>query len=359
MNSNNPPCQKPIRFAIIGCGHIGKRHLEMVMKDGRGSVVALCDIKNKSSLNLPETAQGIPFYNDYKLLLEEKKDEADIVSVCVPNGCHAEIGEAVLDAGIHALIEKPIVLWNDEAERLKKAQRESGKKIFGVLQNRYTPSSRWLKGLIESGRLGKIYHVKLDCLWNRDQRYYLPKGWHGDLHLDGGTLFTQYSHFIDLLTWWFGPIDTIEYARYDNFNHKDMIDFEDSGDICFDFASGSKGSIHYSTAVFDHNMEIALTMLAENGAIKIGGPFLNKVEQCTVKDYTMPEVPASRPGNQYGGYSGSAQNHHLVIGNVISSLLGEEAEIVTLEDALSVVHTIRKFYDFSPKMKELLRKRKQ
>lgn len=352
----NNACIKPVRFAIVGCGHIGKRHLEMIQKDGRGVVTALCDVKDPLDLSLSEDALSLPFYHDYRKMLSLHQGDIDIVSVCVPNGLHADVGEAVLLSGFHALIEKPVVLWDSEATRLREAERKSGRRVYGVLQNRYTPSSVWLKSLIESGKLGKIYHVRLDCLWNRDQRYYLPRQWHGDLHLDGGTLFTQYSHFVDLLTWWFGPVGQIEYARYDNFNHSEMIDFEDSGDICFTFNSEAKGVIHYSTAVFDHNMEIALTVLAENGAIKVGGPFLNRVEQCTVKDYVMPDVPASRPGNQYGGYSGSAQNHHLVIGHVISDLLGEEAEIITLEDALSVVHTIRSFYDFSPEMKSLLRK---
>lgn len=345
MNQNmEPDCRGIVRFAIVGCGHIGKRHLEMVSRDPRGCVVALCDVRDRAELNLPEEAAQLPFFQSIEELLSSGLD-IDVVSICTPNGLHGHMGCLALSAGYHVLIEKPIVLDLHEGELLREAATQSKRRIFGVLQNRYTPSSIWLKSLIESGRLGKVYDVRMDCLWNRDERYYLPRNWHGTADMDGGTLFTQYSHFVDLLTWWFGPIDELRFADFANYSHGNLIDFEDSGEVAFDFVSGAKGRLSYSTAVYGRNMEIALTVLSEKGCIRLGGAFLNEIQHCEVAGYQVPKMPVSAPGNQYGGYSGSAQNHHLVIRHVVASLLGEEAEVVGLEDGLGVVRTIQQIYD--------------
>ncbi len=344
MNQRNKSEEAGIvRFAIVGCGHIGKRHLEMMSKDPRGKVVALCDVREPDELNLPQEAMDLPFYQDIEQLLSADLG-IDLVSICTPNGLHGSMGRQVLLAGYHVLIEKPMVLDLAEGELLRQAQEVSGRRIFGVLQNRYTPSSVWLKGLIEGGVLGKIYDVRMQCLWNRDERYYLPRNWHGTAELDGGTLFTQYSHFVDLLNWWFSPIDRIHFASFANHSHGNLIDFEDTGEASFDFQSGSRGHLSYSTAVYGRNLEVGLTVLAENGCVRLGGPFLNQVLHCEIRNYQMPPIEASTPGNQYGGYSGSAQNHHLVIRHVIASLLGEKSEVVGLDEGLSVVETIRKIY---------------
>ena len=129
--------------------------------------------------------------------------------------------------------------------------------------------------------------VQLNCYWNRDDRYYKPDSWHGKKELDGGTLYTQFSHFIDILYWLFGDIENIQ-AKVNYLNHNHLTDFEDSGLVSFDFVNGGMGSINYSTSIWNKNLESSMTIIAEKGTVKIGGQYMDKVEVCHVKDYVMP-----------------------------------------------------------------------
>ncbi|MDZ7846890.1 MAG: Gfo/Idh/MocA family oxidoreductase [Owenweeksia sp.] len=182
------------------------------------------------------------------------------------------------------------------------------RQVFAVMQNRYSPPSVWIKNLLENGKLGRINMVQVNCYWNRDERYYTGKNWHGHKELDGGTLFTQFSHFVDIMYWLFGDIANIQ-TRMRDFNHQKLTDFEDSGIISFDFVRGGMGVINFSTSCWDANFESSLTILAEKGTVKIGGQYMNEVEYCHVQDYEMEELAASNPPNDYGPYKGSAANH--------------------------------------------------
>ena len=275
MGSN----KKKIRFAVVGCGHIGKRHAEMVVRDPGAEV-----------------------------------------------------------------IEKPMALQVQDAERVLQTSLKYQKEVFCVMQNRYSPPSVWIKQMIDSGRLGKIYLVQLNCFWNRDERYYKPGGWHGDACLDGGTLFTQFSHFIDIMYWLFGDIQHIQ-ARFADFNHQQLTDFEDSGLVTFEFVNGGMGCLNYSTAVWNKNMESSMLIVAENGSVKIGGQYMNEVEYCHIKDYEMPELAPTNPGNDYGPYKGSAQNHNFVIHNVVEVLQHTGAQNTTTAlEGLKIVDIIRRIY---------------
>jgi predicted dehydrogenase len=167
--------------------------------------------------------------------------------------------------------------------------------------------------------MGKIFMVHLDCFWNRDERYYKAGNWHGTKDLDGGTLFTQFSHFIDIMYWLFGDINNIK-ARLESFSHNGLTAFEDSGSVLFDFARGGMGTINFSTSTWDKNMETSITVIAENGAIKIGGQYMDEIRYCHVKNYTLPQLTPTKAGNDYGPYKGSASNHNFVIDNVIEVL---------------------------------------
>ena len=329
-----------VNFAIVGCGHIGKRHAEMVSRNKDSRLVALCDIKEKGILGIEN--YPVPFYEDLERMLDSHPD-IEVLNICTPNGLHASMAIEAMEKGRHVVIEKPMALKTEDARRVLECSRRTGKKVFCVMQNRYSPPSVWIKSLVDSGKLGDIEMVQLDCYWNRDERYYLPGGWHGTANLDGGTLFTQFSHFIDIMLWLFGDIENIS-GRFRDFNHRDLTDFEDSGMVQFDFRQGGIGCLNYSTAVYDKNLESALTIVARNGSVKIGGQYMDKVEYCHVKDYVMPELPPTNPGNDYGAYKGSAQNHHYVIQNVID-VLSKGAEITTnAYDGLQVVSIIERIY---------------
>lgn len=337
MESN----KKKIRFAVVGCGHIGKRHAEMVVRDPGAELVALCDIRPKEELGIE--AYPVAFFSDMTSLLQSGLD-IDVINICVPNGLHAKLAIQAIESGHHVVIEKPMALQVQDAERVLQTSLKYQKEVFCVMQNRYSPPSVWIKQMIDSGRLGKIYLVQLNCFWNRDERYYKPGGWHGDACLDGGTLFTQFSHFIDIMYWLFGDIQHIQ-ARFADFNHQQLTDFEDSGLVTFEFVNGGMGCLNYSTAVWNKNMESSMLIVAENGSVKIGGQYMNEVEYCHIKDYEMPELAPTNPGNDYGPYKGSAQNHNFVIRNVVEVLQHTGAQNTTTAlEGLKIVDIIRRIY---------------
>ena len=187
--------------------------------------------------------------------------------------------------------------------------------------------------------------IQLNCYWNRDERYYVKESWHGDNLLDGGTLFTQFSHFIDLIYWLFGDIKNIK-TNLRDFNHENLTHFEDSGIIYFELVDCSGiGSLNFSTSVFKENLESSLTIIAENGSIKVGGQYMNKVDYCNIKNYNMPKLEETRPGNDYGSYKGSAQNHDFVIENVVD-VMNNKAKIKTnVYEGYKVVEIIEKIYN--------------
>lgn len=330
-----------IKFAVIGQGHIGKRHAEMIRRNPDSELVAICDVLSKEELGLADTQEL--YFRDYNELLTANLD-IDVINICTPNGYHAEYAIKALAAKKHVVLEKPIALTKHDAEKILFKSLEMSRHVFSVMQNRYSPPSVWLKHLIDNNTLGKIFMVKLDCFWNRDERYYNKKTWHGDAKLDGGTLFTQFSHFIDIMYWLFGDIQNI-HGNFGDFSHKDLTDFEDSGIVTFDFINGGMGGLNYSTAVWDTNLESSITIIGENGTVKVAGQYMNEVSYCHIKDYVMPELALSNPPNDYGLYKGSAQNHHYVIENVIEKLNDKGPITTNVLEGLKVVDIIERIYE--------------
>lgn len=332
--------EQKIKFAVIGCGHIGKRHAEMVRRNPEAELVAQIDVKPKEALGID--AFNVPFFNSLEDFLQSGI-EVDVINIASPNGFHASQAMQSLEARKHIVVEKPFSLNKQDAEKVIFKALNVHRNVFAVMQNRYSPPSVWIKDLVNSGKLGNIYMVQLNCYWNRDNRYYKPESWHGKADLDGGTLFTQFSHFIDIMYWLFGDIQNIQ-ARFNDFNHKDLTDFEDSGFVNFDFVNGGMGSLNYSTSLWNQNLESSMTIIAENGAVKIGGQYMDKVEICNIKDYVMPELAPTNPGNDYGAYKGSAANHHYVIDNVVDVLNGRAAITTNALEGLKVVDIIERIY---------------
>ena len=185
--------------------------------------------------------------------------------------------------------------------------------------------------------------VQLNCYWNRDARYYKPGSWKGTNDLDGGVLFTQFSHFIDIMYWLFGDIRNIA-ARTTNFNHEGVTEFDDTGIVSFDFFNGGMGSINYSTSVYKQNMESSITIIGSRGTVKVSGQYMDSVEHCVVEDYEMPELPPANPPNDYGDYKGSAANHHYVIQNVIDVLIGKSVITTNALEGMKVVEMIERIH---------------
>jgi len=330
-----------IRFAVLGSGHIGKRHAAMISQNPESELVAMADVNSSLAIEIKENF-NVPFFNSIEELLGSGL-AFDVINICTPNNFHAPQAILALEAGKHVVVEKPMALSKADCEDVIYMSLQAGKLVFCVMQNRYSPPSVWLKEVLTNKRLGEIFHVQINCFWNRDARYYKVGGWKGSQITDGGTLFTQFSHFIDIMFWLFGDISNIQ-ARFYDFNHKDLTEFEDSGVAQFDFVKGGTGSLNFSTSIYDTNLESSMTIIGEKGSIKVGGQYMNEVEYCNIKDYTMPELPPSLPPNDYGHYKGSAANHHFVIENVVNTLKGRTVATTNALEGLKVVEIIEKIY---------------
>lgn len=326
-------------FAVVGCGRIGKRHIEMIKNLANAELVAVCDVLPAAELGL---TGEVPLYGTLEELLAAHS-KVDVVAIATPNGYHASQALQAIQAGAHVIIEKPMALRRSDAEKVLHAALQKGKYVFGVMQNRYSPPSAWLKEVVESGRLGDIYHVHVNCFWNRDERYYHPGDWHGTKALDGGTLFTQFSHFVDILYWVFGDVEPTA-VQLNNFNHPNSIEFEDSGMVHFKLSHGAVGSLNYSTSVWDANLESSMTVVGEKGSLKIAGQYMNEVVHCHIEKYEMPVLPPSNPPNNYGPYKGSAANHIYVYENVMRVLNGEGPITTNALEGLKVVDIIERIY---------------
>jgi UDP-N-acetyl-2-amino-2-deoxyglucuronate dehydrogenase len=312
----------------------------MIRRNPHCRLVAVCDLLNRGELGLTDLREK--FYQSPEELLA-MHPEISVVNICTPNGLHAAHALMCLESGRHVVIEKPMALHRADCERIIYAALQHHKSVFCVMQNRYSPPSIWLKELVEKRILGEIYMVQLNCYWNRDERYYKPGGWKGTRELDGGTLFTQFSHWIDIMYWLFGDILNIQ-ARFADFNHSESTEFEDSGFVSFEFLKGGMGCINYSTAVWDRNLESSLTIVGSKGSVKVGGQYMDKIEVCHIKDYKMPELAETNPANDYGSYKGSANNHFSVIENVVTTLNGTDRISTNALEGLKVVDIIERIY---------------
>lgn len=333
-----------IKFAVVGAGHIGKRHADIIQLHAGAELVGICEIDAAQKNNVG----SIPFFQSLEEMLNASMD-IDVVSICSPNGLHAEHALQALEKGKHVVIEKPMALTKSDCEKVIFKALQVQRQVFCVMQNRYSPPSVWIKELVEKNALGRIYMVHIDCFWNRDERYYKEHKWKGSSHLDGGTLFTQFSHFVDMMYWLFGDITNIQ-SRFRDFNHATQTAFEDSGSVLFDFLTGGIGTINFSTAVRNTNFESTMTIIAENGTVKLGGQYMNEVYYCDIKDYTMPELAASNPANDYGAYKGSAANHGFIIQNVVDTLNGQTNITTNALEGMKVVDIIERIYQSSPKV---------
>jgi predicted dehydrogenase len=338
-----------VRFAVIGSGHIGKRHAEMVERNPHATLVALCDRRSKEECG---ANFNVPFFQSAQEMMDSGL-EFDVVSICTPNGLHAEHALLALENHKHVVVEKPMALTTKDCEKIIYTALDVGRQVFCVMQNRYSPPSAWMKQVIDDRLLGEIYMVQVNCYWNRDERYYDKVYWKGTESLDGGILFTQFSHFIDIMYWLFGDVENIS-SRFRDFKHQNNTEFEDSGLVTFDFVDGGMGCLNFSTAVNSSNFESSLTVIGEKGTIKIGGQYMNEVEFCNVENYEMPDLPEANPANDYGDYKGSAANHGFIFENVIDNLRGHQKITTNALEGLKVVDIIERIYKSGNKIRKTI-----
>ena len=327
-----------LSFAIIGCGNIGKRHAEQIQSVGK--LVAVCDIVKPKAEEL-----GKKYNAEVFILIEDlftSKKKVDVAVICTPNGLHAQHSILSLQAGCHVLCEKPMAIRSvDCMEMIKEAEKVS-KHLFVVKQNRFNPPVVAVKKLLDEKKLGNIYSIQVNCFWNRDANYY-KNSWKGTMSLDGGTLFTQFSHFIDILYWMFGDVKQVK-AFKKNFAHKNIIEFEDTGVVIVEFENGIIGTVNYTVNSFRKNMEGSITIFGEKGTVKIGGQYLNEVEYQQIQNQIISDLPAGNKANEYGFYQGSMSNHDKVYSNLVDVINNDGAMAANSHDGLKTVQIIENLY---------------
>lgn len=328
-------------FAIVGCGRIAERHAEHISKLGR--LVAVCDIKRDRAEHFAKKFGAKAYYSLDQML--SGNDGADVLAVCTPNGLHAEHTVKALRAGFHVLCEKPMALTVRDCERMILEADKAGKKLFIVKQNRFNPPVALVKQLIDEGKLGKILSVQLNCFWNRGEGYYRDSDWKGTQAQDGGTLFTQFSHFVDLLYWMFGDVNDVR-AYVGNSNHP-YIEIDDQGVVVLKFANDSTGTIHFSTNAHQKNLEGSLVVFGEKGTVKIGGEYLNVLEHASIDGYVVPSLDQGAEANDYGTYKGSMSNHDKVYKNLIDVLTNNGVISTSGIEGLKTVEIINRIYQES------------
>jgi len=328
-----------LKFGIIGCGRIAQRHALHI--SNVGILQAVCDIKVGKAKSLAEK-YGVASYITIEELLTNEKD-IDIIAICTPNGLHAEHAIKSLKSEFHVLCEKPMAISVYDCGEMIKAAEKSNKRLFAIKQNRFNPPIAAVKQAIEEGKLGKIYSVQMSCFWNRNPNYY-EGSWKGTMELDGGTLYTQFSHFVDLLYWFIGDVKVAK-GMSKNFAHHGVIEFEDTGVVALEFHNGVLGTLNYSVNSYGKNMEGSITLFCEKGTVKIGGQYLNELEYQNIEGFELKDLPEGNKANSYGDYQGSMSNHDKVYENLVDVLINNSSISTSAFEGLKTVEIIDTIYN--------------
>jgi UDP-N-acetyl-2-amino-2-deoxyglucuronate dehydrogenase len=330
------PMKSQLRILLLGCGHIGKRHAEII--DELAILAGVCDTDDGKAKAIGSQF-SVPYYTDSRQMLDSVS--ADAVAVCTPNGLHSNHSIDSLSRSFHVLCEKPMALSSDDCRKVIEAAEFNNRHFSVVKQNRYNPPVSYLKRILDDGILGKVYSVQVNCFWNRDAGYY-HNSWKGTRAMDGGVLFTQFSHFIDILYWMFGDIRKVCSAA-SNSGHRGITEFDDNGTACIEFLSGAIGGLHYSINTSEVNMEGSLTVIAEKGTVKIGGKYLDRLEYHHIPGIPEPTLPEGNRANKYGSYEGSMSNHRAVYTDFIESVSANRKSSNSFE-ALKAVEIIERIH---------------
>lgn len=328
-----------LKIAIVGCGRIANRHAGHIQKTQGTELIAVCDIVKEKADTLGTEYSAQIYYNIEDLL---ENNEVDVVAVCTPNGLHAEHSIQALNAGKHVLCEKPMAISVQDCGEMIKSAEKANRRLFVIKQNRYNPPVEAVKKAIESGKFGRINNVQLSCFWNRNEAYY-KNSWKGTKALDGGTLFTQFSHFIDLLYYLVGDVKEVK-AFGGNYIHKGITEFEDTGVVILKFHNNAIGTVNYTVNATQGNMEGSITLFGDKGTVKIGGQYLNELEYQKFDDFKIENLAKGNSANNYGEYKGSMSNHDHVYINVVDVLLNQGQITTSMFEGLKTVEIIDKIY---------------
>jgi UDP-N-acetyl-2-amino-2-deoxyglucuronate dehydrogenase len=323
---------RQLSVLIVGFGAIGRRHALIASEQPGIGQVIVADPSEDACVQAEKLG-----FRSYKLLSEALATSPDICVIASPNGLHIEHGTSAFAAGCHVLVEKPLGLSSAEARAFFEVAQTGDRLLSVVMQNRLSPAAAWLKATLEAGSLGTPLLIEVSCLWNRDQRYYDGSSWRGDNQLDGGVLFTQFSHFIDLIIWLCGPI-AITASKLHNYTHP-TLSIPDTGTVHFELASGGLGTLNFTTSVWQQNATSALTIVGTRGTAKLGGQYFDRIDYAHIEGTAAPEL---KP------LASSADGHRAVWAAFVDAVTNEppypSALTQTLSDAVEVIATIESIH---------------
>lgn len=314
-----------MNIGIVGYGNIAKKHQAALSQIENATLLAVYD-------KLPIADNTIDHYDNLDQFLGL---DHDLITICTPNGFHKKHSIAALEKNHHVICEKPLGLSAEDCKSMIATARAHEQKLFCTMQNRYSPVSQWLKSLVTDKSLGEIYLVNVACYWNRNKEYYRQSPWRGKIDKDGGTLFTQFSHYVDTIHWLFGNIK-VRNGSFNNFDHGEMIEFEDTGLFNFTLDNGGMGTFSYTTSCYEKNFESSMTIIGSKGTVKVAGQYMDTVTYCNLEKGQQPDLP------QNNNISNIAQ----VYKHAFDVIKKNDTELRSAHEALRVVETIEKVYKF-------------
>jgi UDP-N-acetyl-2-amino-2-deoxyglucuronate dehydrogenase len=295
------------KVGLVGCGRISRNHFEALRKIDGLRLTAVCDIVPERARAAAEQ-EGVQPFTAYEELLQHA--DCDVVSVCTPSGLHPAQGAMAARAGKHVITEKPMAITLGQADELVRACDEAGVFLFVVKQNRLNPPIQLLRRAVDKGRFGRIFLANTTVRWQRPQEYYDAAPWRGTWEFDGGAIMNQASHYVDLIQWLVGPVESVMAKTA---TQARRIEAEDSGVALLKFRSGALGVIEVNVLTYPRNLEGSIAILGEKGSVKIGGTAVNRVEHWQFADYDdddkLIDAANTNPPNVYGfGHEGYYRN---------------------------------------------------
>jgi UDP-N-acetyl-2-amino-2-deoxyglucuronate dehydrogenase len=312
---------RKINVALVGCGRISKNHLQAITEhQDRLNLTAVCD-RDEAAAQAVAKEHNAEVYTSLDVMLAEA--EIDLVILCTPSGLHPKQTIQVAEAGRHVLTEKPMATrWQDGLDMVKACDK-ADVRLLVVKQNRLNPPIQALKRAIIQGRFGRIHMANVNVFWTRPQEYYDQGGWRGSWELDGGAFMNQASHYVDLIQWLLGPVDSVQ-AMMGTLGRK--IEAEDSGVLNIRWRQGTMGSVNVTMLTYPKNYEGSITLLGEKGTVRIGGVAVNEVQHWEFED-AQPEDEGIE-AESYAAATGSLVGHALYYTNVIDCFQGKPADII-------------------------------
>ena len=314
-----PNPDQPIRVVVVGCGRISDRHFDAIEAHPEMTLVGVSD-------DLPDRARvageryGVPAFTSYAAMLKET--DADAAVICTPSGLHPRHGIMAAERGLHVICEKPMATRLEEADQLVRTCDDAGVHLFVVKQNRLNPGIQLLKHAMELGRFGRVYMASVRVFWNRPQSYYDLAPWRGTWEFDGGAFMNQASHYVDLVQWLMGPVETVS-AKIATLARR--IETEDTGAAILRFRNGALGVLETTMLTYPRNLEGSITILGEKGTVQIGGTALNRVEEWQFAEYHDDDREAEALRVAPDPLSVYGSGHRPYYENVVRVLRGEAA----------------------------------